>query len=52
MLVIIFAAAGKTCLFGVNGTLLVDKYKQTTVITIELQYAKIYNKWSNKDKIL
>ena len=34
MLVIIFAAAGKTGLFGVNGTLLVDKYKQTTVITI------------------
>ena len=32
--VIIFAAAGKTCLFGVDGTLLVDKYKQTTVIII------------------
>ena len=29
MLVIIFAAAGKTGLIGVNGTLLVDKYKQT-----------------------
>ena len=34
MLVIIFAVAGKTGLFGVNGTLLVDKYKQTTAITI------------------
>ena len=27
MLVIIFAAAGKTCLFGVDGTLLVGIYK-------------------------
>ena len=33
MLIIIFATVGKTSLFGVNGTLLVDKYKQTTVIT-------------------
>ena len=34
MLVIVFAAAGKAGLFGVNSALLVDKYKQTTVITI------------------
>ena len=34
MPVIIFAFAVKTGLFGFNGTLLVHKYEQTTVITI------------------
>ena len=34
MQVIIFAAAVKTGVFGVNGTMLVHKYKQTTVTTI------------------
>ena len=34
MLVNIYATAGKVGLYGIYGTLLVDKYKQTTVITI------------------
>ena len=51
MSVIIFAGALMNGLFGVNGTSLVDKSKQTTVITIILQYAKIYNEWSHEDKV-
>ena len=52
MPVIIFASAVKTGLFGFNGTLLVHKYEQTTVITIyELEYTEIYNGSSNQDKI-
>ena len=44
MRVIIFAAAVKTGLFGVNGTLLVHKYNQTTVTTITrgMQRLKIH----------